>query len=45
MTLVNEPSPRHRGPRWNPKGKIVLMQPRVGYIENMQSKPAMPLSL
>ena len=34
-------------PRWqvNPRGRIVLLQPRVGYIDNMRSKPAMPLSL
>lgn len=34
-------------PRWrpNPKGKIVLLQPRVGYMDSMRSKPALPLSL
>src|SRR5262245_8525984 len=33
--------------RWrpNPKGKIVLLQPRVGYMDSMRSKPALPLSL
>ena len=31
--------------RVNPRGRIVLLQPRVGYIDNMRSKPAMPLSL
>ncbi|HYU79921.1 MAG TPA: radical SAM protein [Vicinamibacterales bacterium] len=38
---------RVRPPRWrvNPRGKIVLVQPRVGYIDKMRSKPAMPLSL
>jgi anaerobic magnesium-protoporphyrin IX monomethyl ester cyclase len=35
------------GGRWksNPRGKIVLVQPRVGYMDNMRSKPALPLSL
>ena len=39
--------PAGRGPRWrvNPRGRIVLVQPRVGYIDKMRSKPAMPLSL
>jgi radical SAM superfamily enzyme YgiQ (UPF0313 family) len=39
--------PRARAPRFNvnPRGRIVLMQPRVGYIDKMRSKPAMPLSL
>jgi anaerobic magnesium-protoporphyrin IX monomethyl ester cyclase len=34
-------------PRWtpDPRGKIVLFQPRVGYMDNMRSKPALPLSL
>src|SRR5213594_826428 len=33
--------------RWtpNPKGKILLLQPRVGYMDRMRSKPALPLSL
>src|SRR5438105_1153967 len=33
--------------RWrpNPKGKLVLLQPRVGYMDSMRSKPALPLSL
>jgi radical SAM superfamily enzyme YgiQ (UPF0313 family) len=33
--------------RWrpNPKGRIVLLQPRVGYMDSMRSKPALPLSL
>lgn len=33
--------------RWkaNPKGRIVLFQPRVGYMDRMRSKPALPLSL
>jgi len=33
--------------RWrpNPTGKIVLLQPRVGYMDSMRSKPALPLSL
>jgi radical SAM superfamily enzyme YgiQ (UPF0313 family) len=36
-----------RPSRWrpNPKGKIVLLQPRVGYMDSMRSKPALPLSL
>lgn len=36
-----------RTPRWrpNPRGKIVLLQPRVGYMDSMRSKPALPLSL
>ncbi len=35
------------GPRFapNPSGAIVLFQPRVGYMDNMRSKPALPLSL
>jgi hypothetical protein len=39
--------PTGRGPRWrvNRRGRIVLVQPRVGYIDKMRSKPAMPLSL
>lgn len=36
-----------RAPRWTPNrnGKIVLLQPRVGYMDSMRSKPALPLSL
>lgn len=36
-----------RAPRYkpNPGGRIVLFQPRVGYMDNMRSKPALPLSL
>src|SRR5215212_3613485 len=53
-TLIREgnlsdvtPASTARGPRWhvNPRGRIVLLQPRVGYIDKMRSKPAMPLSL
>src|SRR5438876_1157468 len=38
---------RAGAPRWrpNPRGKIVLLQPRVGYMDSMRSKPALPLSL
>ncbi len=34
-------------PSWKPNrsGKIVLLQPRVGYMDSMRSKPALPLSL
>jgi radical SAM superfamily enzyme YgiQ (UPF0313 family) len=48
LTVVPEPAaPPAGAKRWkvNPKGRIVLMQPRVGYIDKMRSKPAMPLSL
>lgn len=40
-------TPQVAVPRWrvNPRGRIVLVQPRVGYIDKMRSKPAMPLSL
>ena len=36
-----------RGPRWpaRPNGRVVLFQPRVGYMDSMRSKPALPLSL
>jgi anaerobic magnesium-protoporphyrin IX monomethyl ester cyclase len=38
---------RARAPRWapNPNGAILLLQPRVGYMDRMRSKPALPLSL
>jgi radical SAM superfamily enzyme YgiQ (UPF0313 family) len=47
LKLACNPDTWPRGPQWkvNPRGKIVLMQPRVGYIDKMRSKPAMPLSL
>lgn len=36
-----------RAPRWpaRPGGHVVLFQPRVGYMDHMRSKPALPLSL
>src|SRR5947199_6909394 len=44
--VVSATSPVAAG-RWrpNPRGKIVLLQPRVGYMDSMRSKPALPLSL
>jgi anaerobic magnesium-protoporphyrin IX monomethyl ester cyclase len=44
---LDELSVRDRSARWkvSPRGKIVLLQPRVGYMDNMRSKPALPLSL
>src|SRR4029077_10982079 len=45
---LDPPSERlRRTRRWRrtPSGKIVLLQPRVGYMDSMRSKPALPLSL
>src|SRR5690606_15926469 len=47
LSLLDSSAVRERTPRWrpNPKGRIVLFQPRVGYMDSMRSKPALPLSL
>lgn len=48
LGLIGDLAPGGAGrTRWktNPRGRIVLFQPRVGYMDNMRSKPALPLSL
>jgi anaerobic magnesium-protoporphyrin IX monomethyl ester cyclase len=45
--LAKEPLAAKDRARWqpNPNGRVVLFQPRVGYMDSMRSKPALPLSL
>ena len=46
LLLIPVTASTKKTPRWqvNPRGKIVLVQPRVGYIDKMRSKPAVPLA-